>query len=274
MTWPVSSEAIPSLYSAHQYSMNATSFHSPRSSYNIGPELITQSSQRTEFSDTSADSSWSTPNAVNGVGVGYATIDRYTHADWAYATGHPLVVQEPTHEPPSGTNPHNPAPSTSQSARGASVPDPPASPVSSRHAIDTICTIRDQSRQGAACGFHITYMGYDRQALVVHLQSYHGVNHSNLNSHAPGEPLIECPDIGCMCRFRRKECVRRDANGRIMPHRTHVVDIIRHYIDKHLQPVIATNGRGFDCDLCGKEFTRYGSMTRHKRNNCPRRSHK
>lgn len=234
--------------------------------------MTTQSSQQTEFSDTSTSSSWTTSYAVNEGSAGYATMDCYTYGHCACATSQPHAVQGPFHVPPSEFNEHLPAPTTSQLPQDASIIQPLASSGLSRRTIDVICTICDQSTNGASCGARISYKDYDRQALVVHLQTTHGVHHPNLNSHAPGEPLIECPDTGCICRFRRKECARRDANGRPIPHRTHVVDIIRHYIDKHLQPVTATTSSRFECDLCGKGFTRSGSVARHQRNNCPRRS--
>jgi hypothetical protein len=151
-----------------------------------------------------------------------------------------------------------------------SSPDPssPASSLAFLTAPYSTCTVRSSqgSQAGHECG---ALLPTDRSSLETHLRLAHGVTMFKVpRTRRVGDQLISCPDDQCFCRFREKDCSRWHEDGSRALHRTHVVDLLRHYKDVHLRPVNNEVPDRNRCDLCNAIFTRPENVARHKRSNC------
>jgi hypothetical protein len=101
------------------------------------------------------------------------------------------------------------------------------------------------------------------QAVAHHLRTAHDVPQVKLTGTLlAGQPLLTCPDETCRCRYRAGPC----AGPR---HPTHVKDLVRHCMDKHLEGAERSS-----CGTCGYRFTRPESRRRHLRIGCPQVSTK
>jgi hypothetical protein len=127
-----------------------------------------------------------------------------------------------------------------------------------------VCTLPShRGSRSPECGVHIAAT---RRSVADHLRMTHGVQQVTLRrTRVSGQqvPLLPCPDHDCRCRFRTKACgMQTDGGSR---HATHVVDLVRHCMDRHLQV-----SQSIQCEHCGKAFSRRGSRARHIRNGCPK----
>jgi hypothetical protein len=127
-----------------------------------------------------------------------------------------------------------------------------------------ICTIRDGIDVDKECGVVLQCHGANQRNLIAHLRGCHGIQQVKLKTHNPGEPLIQCPDHYCACRFRTKECSRSKSEGLQTSHRSHVVDLLRHCLDRHVRPVHTPDNKQYMCVFCEKTFSRSGSVARHQ----------
>jgi hypothetical protein len=122
-----------------------------------------------------------------------------------------------------------------------------------------ICTLRT-GPSGRQCGANLPA---ERHTLAAHLKTVHYVSQVKVpRSRVAGHPLLPCPDESCRCRFRTKVCSMQPNTG--ARHRTHVVDLVRHCMDKHLLV-----SKHFRCGTCDQTFSRRESITRHSKNGCP-----
>jgi hypothetical protein len=134
--------------------------------------------------------------------------------------------------------------------------------------ITIACTLRCGPGPGNQCNTILSYKDWDRRTLMDHIREQHGI----VNLKRAAQAHVSCPDKSCICRFKNKICVTRDQNGRVVPHSTHVVDYLRHYMDNHLEPPANMNASRHTCQSCRRAFTRHGSLVRHQRGTrrCPK----
>lgn len=134
---------------------------------------------------------------------------------------------------------------------------------SSTH-YEYICTVRDDLNGDKQCGVILKFQDGDHRTLITHLRESHGVQQIKLKTHIPGDSLIQCPDHYCVCRFRTRECSRPNPEGPHISHRSHVVDLLRHYLDRHVKLVHASDNKQYTCVFCERTFSRSGSVARHQ----------
>jgi hypothetical protein len=124
----------------------------------------------------------------------------------------------------------------------------------------SICTLpinRDHGRR--ECGARLSA---DYRSVATHLRTAH-----NIQDVKATHPLITCPDETCRCRFRKRACPGSATVQQIdgtTRHRTHVADLVRHCMDKHMR-----GAERVSCDRCGQSFTRRESRQRHLSGGCP-----
>jgi hypothetical protein len=123
------------------------------------------------------------------------------------------------------------------------------------------CTIRS-GPEGRECGSRLSP---NYTSLAAHLRTVHDIQEVKLaRTRLAGRPLITCPEKACRCRFRGRACAIQSTEA--THHRTHVVDLVRHCMDKHLRMPRQTCIR---CAHCGQSFTRRESLRRHMKRGCP-----
>jgi hypothetical protein len=130
--------------------------------------------------------------------------------------------------------------------------------------IEVACSLPQGSGEGGTCGVIMRYKSSERSAIIKHIRE----NHLQITTRKTSGVHVVCPDDHCLCRFQSKDCSELDPAGRPIPHRTHVTDYLRHYMDRHL-----SKAEKYTCGVCGTDFTRHGSLIRHQKNGtktCPR----
>jgi hypothetical protein len=139
---------------------------------------------------------------------------------------------------------------------------PPASSTTPiQETLLATCTIRS-GLEDRECGIQFPPT---RASLAAHLRTIHYVQQVKLTrTRLAGDPLITCPEEACHCRFYGRTCAIQPTET--VQHRTHVVDLLRHCMDKHLR---MPQRASIQCAHCGQSFTRRESLTRHVKRGCP-----